>query len=134
MARRRDPRYLRRHCDSLQQPDTDRHLFAIEQADRLAIERHRRRVRHRGTAKPGEQAPADLDNFSDASTSDTLFGEHEASVARAFHAFGKGRHAAGLNFGDCLSYAVSGTYNDVLLYKGDDFSQTPIPSALDHQT
>jgi ribonuclease VapC len=63
------------------------------------------------------------------------FGENEASIARyVFGAFGKGRHPAGLNFGDSLSYATSGSYNDALLYKGDDFSLTPIHSALDATT
>jgi len=55
------------------------------------------------------------------------FGRDEASVARyVFRAFGKGRHPAGLNFGDCLSYAVVATQNDALLFKGDDFAATPI--------
>ncbi|HEX8168271.1 MAG TPA: type II toxin-antitoxin system VapC family toxin [Beijerinckiaceae bacterium] len=48
----------------------------------------------------------------------------------AFRRFGKGRRGpAGLNFGDCMSYAVSKFYDAPLLYKGTDFSHTDIASA-----
>ena len=48
----------------------------------------------------------------------------------AFHAYGKGRHKASLNFGDCCAYALAKSMNLPLLYKGNDFAQTDIPSAL----
>lgn len=52
---------------------------------------------------------------------------HQAEVARhAFRTFGKGRHAAGLNFGDCFSYALSQVAGEPLLFKGNDFSKTDI--------
>jgi ribonuclease VapC len=58
------------------------------------------------------------------------FGTDEACEARrAYVTFGKGRHPAQLNFGDCMSYAVAKTTGEPLLYKGDDFSQTDIPAA-----
>ncbi len=51
----------------------------------------------------------------------------QADIARrAYKEYGKGRHPAGLNFGDCFSYALAKTKNDVLLFKGNDFSQTDI--------
>ena len=54
----------------------------------------------------------------------------ELSV-EAFRKFGKGMHkAAGLNFGDCMSYATADFLKAPLLFKGDDFEQTPIRSAL----
>lgn len=40
--------------------------------------------------------------------------------------FGKGRHGAALNFGDCFSYALAAVTNDELLCTGNDFSQTDI--------
>ena len=46
----------------------------------------------------------------------------------AWRRFGKGRHPASLNFGDCFSYAVARTSDLPLLYKGDDFSQTDVRS------
>ncbi len=54
----------------------------------------------------------------------------QAELARAaWRSFGKGRHAAGLNYGDCFSYALSVWSGEPLLYKGDDFSRTDITSA-----
>ncbi len=51
----------------------------------------------------------------------------QADVARrAWRRFGKGRHPAGLNFGDCFSYALAFTRQEPLLFKGTDFSQTDI--------
>jgi len=55
----------------------------------------------------------------------------QAYVARqAFHDFGKGRHPAGLNFGDCFSYALAKATGEPLLFKGRDFSMTDVVSAL----
>lgn len=51
----------------------------------------------------------------------------QARVARqAFRRFGKGRHPAALNFGDCFSYALSQVSGEPLLFKGDDFSKTDL--------
>jgi ribonuclease VapC len=54
--------------------------------------------------------------------------DHEqALLARdGFRRFGKGRHPAGLNFGDCFSYALAKQLGEALLFKGDDFSQTDV--------
>ena len=45
---------------------------------------------------------------------------------QAFHDFGKGRHPAGLNFGDCFAYALAKSMGEPLLFKGKDFSKTDI--------
>ena len=59
------------------------------------------------------------------------FTVEQAHIARqASHDFGKGRHAAGLNFGDCFAYALSKATGEPLLFKGDDFKKTDIVSAL----
>lgn len=52
-----------------------------------------------------------------------------AAARRAFRRFGKGRHPAGLNFGDCIVYALSECSGEPLLYKGQDFAATGIASA-----
>jgi ribonuclease VapC len=53
----------------------------------------------------------------------------QAHLARqAFRQFGKGRHPAGLNFGDCFSYALARALSDPLLYKGADFRKCDIES------
>ncbi len=55
----------------------------------------------------------------------------QGQLARqAFLDYGKGRHPAGLNFGDCFAYALSRATGQPLLFKGDDFSATDIVSAL----
>jgi ribonuclease VapC len=57
--------------------------------------------------------------------------ETQVFVARAaYRAYGKGRHPAGLNYGDCFSYALAKTAGEPLLYKGGDFRQTDIVSAF----
>ncbi len=53
--------------------------------------------------------------------------EHASLAVDAFSRFGKGRHPAALNFGDCLSYAVSRVAGRPLLCLGNDFAQTDLP-------
>jgi ribonuclease VapC len=45
---------------------------------------------------------------------------------RAYELYGKGRHAAGLNYGDCFSYALAKVMGEELLFKGNDFSLTDV--------
>jgi ribonuclease VapC len=54
--------------------------------------------------------------------------EHYEVAVDAFERFGKGRHPAALNFGDCLTYAVARLSGLPLLYAGDDFARTDIAS------
>ncbi|MBU9763571.1 type II toxin-antitoxin system VapC family toxin [Mycobacterium sp. TNTM28] len=58
--------------------------------------------------------------------------ERQARLARAAYLdFGKGSgHPAGLNFGDCLAYALAEDLREPLLWKGDDFGHTGVQSAL----
>jgi ribonuclease VapC len=56
----------------------------------------------------------------------------QAEIARqAYRDFGKGRHRAGLNFGDCFSYALAKETGEPLLFKGDDFRHTDVEVAED---
>lgn len=55
--------------------------------------------------------------------------EHADQARRAWRRYGKGRHPAGLNFGDCFSYALAALTQEPLLFKGDDFSKTDIRAA-----
>ena len=51
----------------------------------------------------------------------------QIDIARhAYRTYGKGRHSAGLNFGDCFVYALSIVSGEPLLFKGNDFSQTDV--------
>jgi ribonuclease VapC len=56
--------------------------------------------------------------------------QHAEIAIEAFRRFGRGRHPAGLNIGDCFSYALAVTSDQALLFKGDDFIQTDIRPAL----
>lgn len=56
------------------------------------------------------------------------FNSEQLAVARhAFREFGKGRHPASLNFGDCFAYALSVASGEPLLSKGNDFAKTDVP-------
>jgi ribonuclease VapC len=59
------------------------------------------------------------------------FDASQAAIAReAFQRFGKGRHPARLNLGDCFAYALAHHLDEPLLFKGDDFARSDIRSAL----
>jgi ribonuclease VapC len=55
--------------------------------------------------------------------------EHAHLARQAFTDFGKGRHPAGLNYGDCFSYALAKATGEPLLFKGKDFAKTDLASA-----
>jgi len=59
-----------------------------------------------------------------------LVSPRQAEIARqAYRDFGKGRHKAGLNFGDCFAYALAKDLDEPLLFKGDDFRHTDVEVA-----
>lgn len=69
-----------------------------------------------------------LEAWLDSGSVETLAfdGELEALACDAYRRFGKGLHPAGLNFGDCMAYAVARKHNVPLLFKGGDFARTDI--------
>lgn len=65
--------------------------------------------------------------LQEAQVSVIPFGEpHWYTAVTAYNDYGKGRHAAGLNFGDCFSYATAKLTQQPLLCKGNDFNQTDL--------
>ena len=83
--------------------------------------------------RPGDAATlAFLDRFlQTAAIERRPVDEPQARLAReAFLRFGKGRHPAGLNFGDCFAYALARTLDAPLLFVGDDFARTDVRPAL----
>lgn len=54
---------------------------------------------------------------------------HSRAALLAWRRFGRGRHPAGLNFGDCVSYATASLADAPLLFKGRDFAQTDLRAA-----
>ena len=80
----------------------------------------------------GAEGLRDLDLFIDRAGIEFAPVDFEqARVAcAAFGRFGKGRHPAALNYGDCFSYALAQVLGEPLLFKGDDFSQTDVTACL----
>ncbi|MGH9416587.1 MAG: type II toxin-antitoxin system VapC family toxin [Terriglobales bacterium] len=81
-------------------------------------------------ARRGAAGGRDLDLLLHAIRAETVgFSAEQAEVARtAWRRYGKGRHPAGLNFGDCMAYALSKTSGEPLLFVGADFTQTDVAS------
>lgn len=76
----------------------------------------------------GAEGVRDLDHFiARAQITIVPVDAEQARIARdAFRRYGKGRHRAGLNFGDCFSYALTRVMDEPLLVKGTDFPHTDI--------
>jgi len=76
----------------------------------------------------GEHGEREVDLFVQRAAIDVIaVSAEQAELARgAFRQYGKDRHPAGLNFGDCFSYALAAALDEPLLFVGDDFSKTDI--------
>lgn len=76
----------------------------------------------------GADGLRDLDLFLNKAEIEVIAVANEQALAarRAYSQFGKGRHRAALNFGDCFSYALAVAVDEPLLYKGDDFVHTDV--------
>lgn len=83
-------------------------------------------------AKKGEPGSRELDLLLCRSKIEIVpFDLRQYELARmAWQSFGKGRHPAELNIGDCCAYALSKAQGEPLLFKGEDFSRTDLPSVL----
>lgn len=79
----------------------------------------------------GEPGGRELDLWLHRATVDLVAVDvAQAEAARAaYRRYGKGRHRAGLNYGDCFSYALAKVSGQPLLFKGDDFRHTDIVAA-----
>ncbi len=79
----------------------------------------------------GERGGAELDLWlHKAGVEIVALDAQQADLARrAWRRFGKGRHPAALNYGDCFSYALAMTTGESLLFKGEDFSRTDVARA-----
>lgn len=115
------------------EPEQQAFIAAIEQADvcLLSAASHVEasivmEVRH------GAAGVHDLDRLLDRAGCEIVAVDAEqAKIARfAFQRYGKGRHPAGLNFGDCFAYALAVSRGEPLLFKGTDFPLTDVPQAL----
>lgn len=83
-------------------------------------------------ARLGAEGIRDLDLFLETAGVELVpFDARQVRLAReGFRRFGKGRHPAGLNLGDCFSYALAKTLDEPLLFKGQDFPLTDLRAAF----
>ena len=116
-------------------------LESEEAAFRRAILRARERLIGTATlletsmvmlGRQGEPAVKELEAYIRNAQIDVVpFEPHHAALALdAFRRFGKGRHQAGLNYGDCMAYALAMATDLPLLFKGDDFIHTDVRAAV----
>ena len=77
----------------------------------------------------GAVGTQDLDLLMETARIEIVAADRQQAIVarRAFHDFGRGRHAAGLNYGDCFAYALAHVRSERLLAKGDDFPHTDLP-------
>lgn len=82
-------------------------------------------------SRRGEAAGRELDLFLHRAMVETVaVDEEQAQLARAaWRSYGKGRHPAGLNYGDLFAYALARATGEELLFTGGDFAQTDIAAA-----
>ena len=80
----------------------------------------------------GPEGVRDLDLLLSKADIEVVPVDEDQAVAarRAFRQYGKGRHEAGLNFGDCFVYALARTVGEPVLHKGDDFSKTDLETVV----
>lgn len=114
------------------EPDARRIISAIKSSDRRTISAAT--LVEAGIvaeSRAGEQGARDLDAVLARLRVDVApLTEGQAMHARrAFRRFGKGRHPARLNLGDCFAYALAKATGEPLLFTGDDFSKTDIEVA-----
>ena len=115
-----------------QEPDASLYAEAIAGAEECRISAATLVEASIVVASQAENGWSELDYFMRrAGFSVSPVTEEVARIAlEAWWRYGKGRHAAGLNFGDCFSYALSRATGEPLLFKGMDFSKTDLPSVL----
>jgi polyribonucleotide nucleotidyltransferase len=72
----------------------------------------------------------EMSEVSEGEMLEAISAAHAAIARDAWRRYGKGRHKAGLNLGDCFSYALAKERGQALLFKGDDFAATDIEPAI----
>jgi len=117
----------------LNEPDARHYAHAFEQAEQACIAAP---VFVEAAvvmlARKGEAGLLALDAFVQQSglTITDMTATHAEAAIDAYRRFGKGRHPAGLNLGDCYAYALATALAAPLLFKGDDFARTDVRPVL----
>lgn len=115
----------------LREPEADDIIGVIERAERLLIGAPTLLETEIVAAGKAERLPADLRELIEDLNPEIVdfTSAHLDAATEAFRRFGKGRHPAGLNYGDCMAYAVAKVAGCGLLYKGEDFPRTDVRRA-----
>ena len=115
------------------EPEAERLAAMIRDADATAIAAPtllETAIVAEGRTRPGMAEKLDA-LIAAAGAEIVPFTAQHAAIARdAWRRFGKGRHKAGLNLGDCFAYALAKERGQALLFKGDDFAATDIEPAI----
>ncbi len=117
-----------------EEDDAELYAQALARAERLLMSS----VNHLEIALVVEARKGDLGRrailelMTELGIETIAFDSAQSEVAlEAWRRYGKGRHEAGLNMGDCAAYALSQITNTPLLFKGNDFPKTDVVSAID---
>jgi ribonuclease VapC len=80
-------------------------------------------------SRHGAEGVRELDRLLTVANVEVIAVDRDQALAarEAFRTYGKGRHPAGLNFGDCFAYALARVTGEPLLFKGTDFAATDVP-------
>jgi len=115
-------------CAILREPGVERLQAFLNQAKIVAVATPSLLEAGLVLCGRGVDARIEIPNFLDALHAERIpfRDEHQRIALSAFLRFGRGRHPAQLNFGDCISYAVARLSGLPLLYKGNDFGQTDL--------
>jgi ribonuclease VapC len=114
------------------EPEGDRLARILESAGRpitsaIAVHETAARLMSKSSLSGEEARRTVADFLRAANVTIVAIGEREAELAhQAFERFGKRRHPANLNMGDCFAYACARAHAATLLYVGDDFSRTDV--------
>lgn len=116
----------------LGEPEAERFASAVSDADRRAMSAASLLEAAAVADNRGPVASAEFDRLIARLELEVVpFTAEHARLARAAHArFGKGRHPAGLNLGDCFAYALAVERGEPLLFKGEDFARTDVKAAI----
>lgn len=116
----------------LGEPDAERYLNALENTPTRLSYVSLVEAGMVVEARQGPDAARDLKILIDGAIDDLapVDADHAAAAINGWRKFGKGRHPAGLNFGDCFAYALARLAGIPLLFKGADFTKTDVISAL----
>lgn len=117
---------------ALGEADADRYAAALARADakRMSVVNYVEAAVRLDNA--GQGLRFDLDGMLAASgvELEPVTAAHARAAREAHARFGKGRHPARLNMGDCFAYALAAERGEALLFKGEDFARTDLASAL----